>query len=74
MLLVGSEEKEFHVKREFLPSGAKEGSLLLVRRDDGEIKSVQLDETATNEQTKRIQGKMAQLREQKKMKRKNNGD
>ncbi|MEK4566732.1 DUF3006 domain-containing protein [Alkalihalobacillus sp. FSL R5-0424] len=74
VLLVGSEEKEFHVKRDLLPSEAKEASLLLVTCEDHEIKSVQLDESATCAQTKRIRGKMAQLREQKKMKRKNNGD
>lgn len=73
VLLVGSQEKEFLIQRELLPSEAKEGSLLVVERDDNEIKSIQLDQSATQAQTKRIQGKMAQLREQKGM-RKKNGD
>ncbi|MFK3936948.1 DUF3006 domain-containing protein [Alkalihalobacillus sp. NPDC078783] len=74
VLLVGSEEKECLIQRELLPSEAMEGSLLVVERDDHKIKSVQLDQSATNAQTKRIRSKMSQLREQKGMKRKKNRD
>ncbi len=66
VVLVGDEEKEFHVDVAHLPSNTKEGSHLTVTVAEGRLVDIQLDEEATLSAADRIQKKMEMLRKKSK--------
>ncbi|MDQ0207651.1 hypothetical protein J2S05_002452 [Alkalicoccobacillus murimartini] len=69
VLLVGKDEKEYHVSRTSLPDDVKEGNHLFVVLENEQVISVELDKETTTEAVNRIGNKMDKLREMKRMKR-----
>ncbi len=66
VLLVGDEEREYNVRLEMLPINAKEGSMIEVEIQDGEVKNIVLLLEETTREQERIKSKMDLLRSRKK--------
>lgn len=64
VVLVGEEETEDHLPVGSLPDGAAEGSWLWVERDQGSLVVIGLDSEGGHAQQRRIEERMARLREQ----------
>ena len=62
VILVGEDEREFHLPAERLPSGAVEGSWLRVEISGSQIVSIEVDPEETESVRRRVQQKMDQLR------------
>ena len=63
VLLVGEEQDRLEVNKSILPMGAKEGDWLQVDVKDDRIFSVTADPEGTADAKKRIQDKLAKLRD-----------
>ena len=63
VVLVGEDERQYHYPADQLPEGAREGTWLKVRVEDGQLVAMERDEEETAVSRRRIQGKMNELRE-----------
>ena len=66
VLLVGEEQDRLEVNKSMLPIGAKEGDWLQVDVKDDRVFSATADPKGTADAKKRIQDKLAKLRERNK--------
>ena len=62
VILVGEDQRQHHLPADELPEGAREGTWLRVRVEDGKIASIEVDPGETDEVRRRIQEKMDRLR------------
>ena len=62
IILVGEDERQNNYPADKLPEGAREGTWLRVRVENGEIVSMEVNQEETNMVHRRIQAKMDKLR------------
>lgn len=66
VLILNGDGEEKVIPVDDLPDGAEEGTWLEVKFDGDDIKSIEIDEEATEERSERIGNKMDQLKKRKK--------
>lgn len=66
VLILNGDGEETVIPVDDLPDGAEEGTWLEVKFDGDDIKSIEIDEEATEERSERIGNKMDQLKKRKK--------
>ena len=62
VILVGDDERQHHYPANKLPEGAREGTWLRVRVEDGQIVAMEMDQEEMGIVHRRIQEKMQKLR------------